>query len=298
VGLFNRSVMLLEKGIKPCWVFDGKPPEAKKKLLGERKKRKEAADEKLSEALDKGDTENALKYAGMSVRVTPQMTADAKRLIQCLGLPVIEAPSEAEAQCSVLAKAGKVYAVATEDMDCLTFGCPILLRDFSKKDDPVIEISLDKVLSGLGLDMQQFIDVCILCGCDYSGTIEGIGPVKALKLILEHKNIEGVIKHVEEAQKKGKTKYRIDEESLNYIEARTLFEKPETLDPDTVELKFTTPNYEEMKKFLVEERGFALQKIESAIKRIDVLNLFNLFSLLNRRPIKEGLIISSKQSLQ
>jgi hypothetical protein len=46
-----------------------------------------------------------------------------------MGVPVVDAPSEAEAQCAAMAKAGVVYAAATEDMDCLTFGAPRLIRN-------------------------------------------------------------------------------------------------------------------------------------------------------------------------
>ena len=196
----------MEKGVRPCWVFDGKPPEAKKKLLGERKKKKEQAEISKQEAIEDGNVDKLLKFAGQSVKITSQMTADAKELVRLLGLPLIEAPSEAEAQCSILAKEGKTYAVATEDMDCLTFGCPILLRDFTNKDDPVIEIRLDMVLEGLEITMDQFIDVCILCGCDYCDSIDGIGPIKAHKLIQEHKNIEGVLEWVEAYNKDDKKK--------------------------------------------------------------------------------------------
>jgi flap endonuclease-1 len=262
----------MEKGVRPCWVFDGKPPEAKKKVLSERKKRKDEAEINKSEAQEEGDMEKVLKYASMSVKVTSQMISDAKELIKLLGLPLVEAPSEAEAQCSVLAKSGKVYAVATEDMDSLTFGCPILLRDLTNKDDPVIEIKLDAVIKGLGVTMDQFIDICILSGCDYCHNIDGIGSIKALKLILENKNIEGVLEYVEKynSDPKKKKKLAYDPELFTYEEARNLFKKPDVTDPDTIELKWNTPDYEGLKKFLVDRKGFSENRIESAMKRIEV----------------------------
>ena len=261
----------MEKGVRPCWVFDGKPPEEKQKTLAERKKRKEDAEINKQAAQEEGDAEKVLKYAGMSVRVTSQMQADAKEIVRLLGLPVVEAPSEAEAQCSVLCRSGKVYATATEDMDCLTFECPILLRDFASKDDPVIELKLEEILKGLGVDMDQFIDICILCGCDYADSIDGIGPITAHKLILEHKNIEGVLAYIEEKNKdpKKKKKYTYNQENFDYESARKLFKKPETTDPESIELKWSAPDYEGLKKFLVEGKNFNEQRIESAIKRIE-----------------------------
>ena len=288
LGLFNRSIMLMEKGVRPCWVFDGKPPEAKKRTLADRKKKKEDAEAGQQEALEEGDMDKVLKLAGMSVRVTPQMTSDAKELVRLLGLPMIEAPSEAEAQCSVMAKASKVYAVATEDMDCLTFGCPILLRDFTSKDDPVIEIKLDEILKGLEVTMEQFVDICILCGCDYADSIDGIGPIKAHKLIQEHKNIEGVLRYVDDYNKdpKKKKKLTYDLEDFDFKQARELFKSPETTEADSFDLKWLTPDYEGLKKFLVEGKGFAESRIESAMKRIEVIILIILFlRLLNKKVI-------------
>jgi flap endonuclease-1 len=273
LGLFNRSIMLMENGISPCWVFDGKPPEAKYKVLQERKKKKETADEHMEVAKDAGDNDRILKLAGQSVRVTGQMTQDAKNLIRLLGLPVIEAPTEAEAQCAVMAKAGIVYAVATEDTDCLTFGSPILLRGFSNKDEPVIEVRLETILEKLDMTMEQFIDMCILCGCDYTEGIDGIGSIKAHKLINEYKTIEGVLDYVKEynLDTKKKKKLTYDPETFIYETARKLFKEPEVINPNSIELKWTTPDYEGLKKFLCDEKQFNPGRIESAMKRIEVL---------------------------
>ena len=125
------------------------------------------------------------------------MMEDAKTMLRLLGLPVIEAPCEAEAQCAALCKNGKVYATATEDMDALTFGTLNLLRGFNSKKEPITEINYDKMLEGLEMSQSEFVDMCILCGCDYCDTIDGVGPITAFKLIKEHKTIEEVIKHLE-----------------------------------------------------------------------------------------------------
>jgi flap endonuclease-1 len=179
-----------------------------------------------------------------------------------------------------LAKAGKVYATVSEDMDCLTFGTPVLLRGFSNKDEPVIEINLELALKELEISMDEFIDICILCGCDYCDSIDGIGPTKAYKFIKENKNIEGVLKFVENynQDQKKKTKYVCPKENFDYEEARFLFKTPEALDPEKIELKWTTPNYEGLKDFLCKQKGFSENRIDSAMKRIEV-KFFSLFSL-------------------
>jgi flap endonuclease-1 len=84
-----------------------------------------------------------------SVKITNDMINDIKYLLGLLGVPYVDSPSEAEAQCAALVKAGKAYAVASEDMDALAFGTPILLRGFGTRREPLIEISLDDILDTL-----------------------------------------------------------------------------------------------------------------------------------------------------
>lgn len=50
VGLFNRTIQFLEAGIRPVWVFDGKPPILKNNTLNKRKKLKEDAKEIVESA--------------------------------------------------------------------------------------------------------------------------------------------------------------------------------------------------------------------------------------------------------
>lgn len=126
------------------------------------------------------------------------MMADAKKLIKMIGCPVIEAPCEAEAQCAVIVKHGLAYATATEDMDALTFGTNFQLRGFNSKKEPLIQIELKTLLEQFEMTMEEFIDLCILCGCDYTKSIGGIGPVKAFKFIKDNGTIENVLKKIED----------------------------------------------------------------------------------------------------
>ena len=173
------------------------------------------------------------KYHVRGTRVTPQMKNDALRLLRLMGFPVLEAKAEAEAQCVQLLKEGKVSAVASDDMDCLTFGCKTLIKGVRTKNDPVTEINLDDVLKELGMTYEQFIDFCILCGCDYCDTIENVGPVKAFKFITEHKTLENVLaamqaENAEFEEEKGKLKYVIPtKENFDFVMARELFKNPD-----------------------------------------------------------------------
>ncbi|TYK10325.1 flap endonuclease 1 isoform X2 [Cucumis melo var. makuwa] len=198
-GMFNRTIRLLEAGIKPVYVFDGKPPDLKKQELAKRYSKRADATEDLADAIEVGNKEDIEKFSKRTVKVTKQHNDDCKRLLRLMGVPVIEAPSEAEAQCAALCKLGKVYAVASEDMDSLTFGSPRFLRhlmDPSSRKIPVMEFEVAKILEELNLTMDQFIDLCILSGCDYCDNIRGIGGLTALKLIRQHGAIEGILENI------------------------------------------------------------------------------------------------------
>ena len=154
------------------------------------------AEEELKAAVEAGNQEDVHKFTRRTVKMDKGHIDDCKELCRLMGVPVIEAPCEAEAQCAELCKAGLVYSVATEDMDCLCFGTTRQSRHMmapaSQKKD-VQEFQIEKVLEGMDITMDQFIDICILCGCDYCGTIRGIGPKKSFDLIKKHKCIEKVL---------------------------------------------------------------------------------------------------------
>merc|ERR1719265_1769648 len=146
-GLLARTIRMMEAGIKPVYVFDGKAPELKLAEIAERKARKEKADE---EAIQ--------KQVGRTVRVTKEQNEQAKQLLRLMGLPVVDAPGEAEACCAGLCKAGKVYGAVTEDADCLTFGTPLLIRNLLAAEatkTQLCEVNLKIALEQLGISMDQ-----------------------------------------------------------------------------------------------------------------------------------------------
>lgn len=264
MGMFYRTIRMVENGIKPVFVFDGKPPHMKSGELAKRKERREEAQRGLTEAEEAGDAESMEKFSRRLVKVTQEHNAECKTLLKLMGIPYLDAPCEAEAQCAALVKAGKVYASGTEDMDALTFGSSVLLRHltFSEaRKSPIQEFYLDKILMELKLSQEEFIDLCILLGCDYCDSIKGIGPKRAMELIRQYKSIEEIIKHIDTK------KYTLPEE-WPYQEARELFKNPEVLNVEEVELKWETPNEEELVKFLVQEKGFSEERIRSGIKKL------------------------------
>eukprot|EP01118_Nematostelium_gracile_P012363 TRINITY_DN450_c0_g1_i1.p1 TRINITY_DN450_c0_g1~~TRINITY_DN450_c0_g1_i1.p1 ORF type:complete len:402 (-),score=138.27 TRINITY_DN450_c0_g1_i1:53-1228(-) len=263
-GLFHRTIRMMANGIKPVFVFDGKAPEMKSDELEKRREKRAEAEEKIKTAKETGDDEAVAKYAKRTVRVTSKHNDEAKRLLKLMGIPIVESPGEAEAQCAAMAKAGIVYATGTEDMDSLTLGTPILLRHLTFSEArkmPILEIHLDAALTELGLTFDQFIDLCILLGCDYSKKISGIGPVRALEYIRKYGNLETIIKHLDS------TKYQVPE-GFDPDKIREMFKNPLVQDPATIQLKWTDPDEEGLIQFLVEEKGFAAERIKAGIEKL------------------------------
>lgn len=129
-----------------------------------------------------------------------------------------------------MCKMGLAFGTATEDMDALTFGSKFLIRGFNSKKEPITQIDLAQVLEGFGMNMDEFIDLCIMCGCDYTNTIGGIGPIKAFKLIEEHRNIEACMAVIKEQNEDPKKKQKfIIPDSFLYAESRELFKQPNVI---------------------------------------------------------------------
>jgi len=264
-GVVSRAIRFLELGIKPVFVFDGKPPKAKRGELDKRNELAAAAAEGLKDAKEAGDDEAIEKFAKRTVRITKSQVDDVKKLLVMMGLPIVEAPCEAEAQCAELCRESKAFATATEDADALTFGTPVLVRHFTMSEArkmAIMQFDLNEVYEGLKLTKEEFIDLCILMGCDYTSTIRGIGPVKAYNLIKQYSTIEKVMASLD------KTKYPVPDD-FDFQIARDEFLNPEITPAAECEIKFSAPDPEAIRKFLVDEKGFAENRVEAAIKRLE-----------------------------
>uniref|UniRef100_UPI0037E81B97 probable flap endonuclease 1 homolog n=1 Tax=Semicossyphus pulcher TaxID=241346 RepID=UPI0037E81B97 len=239
-GLFFRTLTFLEHDIKPVFVFDGKPPKEKTAVL---QKRAEAAGWSWH------------NHTGTA----SSMTRDCLQLLKLLGVPVVQAPGDAEAWCAWLVRQGTVDAVASEDMDTLPFGASILIRQLnSKKDSEVTEYSLSKLLEKLQISHKEFVDLCILLGCDYCDKIPQLGPKRALKLIQKHRNIEDVVLHV-------KRKTHPVPNFWKYKEARKIFlDAPQTEAPD---LTWTEPDEEALVGFLCHTNHVKEDRIRRRMER-------------------------------
>uniref|UniRef100_A0A0B6ZKH0 Flap endonuclease 1 n=1 Tax=Arion vulgaris TaxID=1028688 RepID=A0A0B6ZKH0_9EUPU len=264
MGMFYRTIRMIENGIKPVYVFDGKPPEMKSGELAKRKEKRDEAQKELDKAEEAGDNENVEKFSRRLVKVTKEHNDDCKKLLRLMGVPYVEAPCEAEAQCAALVKSGKVFATGTEDMDSLTFGSCVVLRHLTFSEArklPIKEYQLARALEELSLSHDEFIDLCILLGCDYCDSIRGIGPKRAMELIKQYRSIDEIIKHLD------KKKYTIPEDWM-YKEARTLFQEPDVTDPELIDLKWTDPEEEALVEFMVQQKSFNEERIRNGAKKL------------------------------
>jgi flap endonuclease-1 len=267
-GLLYRTVNFLEIGIKPVYVFDGRPPEIKEMEVLRRRKVKEEAVRKYEEALQKGDMRAARTYAQQTAHLTDEMADEAKRLLDALGVPWVQAPSEGEAQAAYMTIKGDAYATASQDYDSLLFGAKRLIRNLTisgkrklpRKDEYVeIEpelIELDKVLQELQITREQLIDVAILIGTDYNPDgIKGIGPKTALKLIKTYGSLEKALKALPKA-----------EFPVNPLEIRKMFLEPKVT--NNYKLEWKRPHVDVVLRFLCDERDFSRDRVINALNRI------------------------------
>ncbi len=262
-GLFYRTAKLLEFGIKPVYVFDGRPPDFKLKTIEERKKIRHEAEQKWKEAVEKG--EEAMKYAQASVRLTPEMKEESKKLLGVMGVSWIQAPSEGEAQISAMVKSGQFWAGASSDYDSLLFGMPMLVRNLNivgKKKLPGKQIYIDvnpelidleNALSCLEINQDQLIILGILVGTDFAPGVKGVGPKTALKIVKENKTLEKI---------KASVKWESD---VTIEEIFDFFKNPPVEKIEIVEKKAKP---DELKRMLIEDYGFGEDSIKSTLEKM------------------------------
>jgi flap endonuclease-1 len=213
-GLFYRFTKLMQYDIKFVFVFDGKAPDLKLKERERRSALKHDAEKKYEKAVEEENIDDMKKYASRTSKLTPEMIEDVKELISALGCPIIQAPSEGEAQAALLVKNKDAYASLSQDADSLLFGCPLVVKNLTLSGRKKIPnklsydsinpelISLNDTLKELEITQEQLIVLAMLTGTDYNiGGIKGIGPKTALKLVKEYgsgaENFDKLFKEVE-----------------------------------------------------------------------------------------------------
>ncbi len=264
-GLFHRTAALLELGIRPVYVFDGKPPELKKKTLEERRAVKEDAEREWKKALEEGDIKRALSKATRTSRLDSGMIEESLALLDALGVPWIKAPSEGEAQMGFMVRRGDVWAGASQDFDALLFGTTNLIRNLTlasrrrlpsgKTVDVVPEVvTLSEVLSELGISREQLVDMAVLMGTDFNEGVRGIGPKKALALIGRLGSLEGVAKE---------GKIVLPGEAYD---VRRIFLEPEV--SEDYSLEWRRLDHENVRRIMCDRHSFSVDRVDSVLSKI------------------------------
>ena len=270
-GLFYRITNLMKMGMKLAFVFDGKSHVLKFKEQERRAKIKSEAKKKYDEAVESEDIDQMKKYASRTAKLTTEMIQESKELLDALGIPVVQAPGEGEAQAAHMVKKGDAFAVVSQDADSLLFGAERIVKNLSisKKRKKTGKLGYDKVLpelikykevlETLNLDNEQLIILGILVGTDFNiGGIKGIGPKKAIKLVKE---------------KKGKWNELFQESgwdfSYDWKEVYNIFNQPDITKEYT--LSWKDIDEQKVKKIMVADHDFSQERVNSVLK--DLLSI-------------------------
>jgi flap endonuclease-1 len=267
-GLLYRTSNLLELGIKPIYVFDGAPPVLKAVEIKRRMKVKEEALVQYERALREGRTQEARVYAQATSHLKDYMTEDSKKLLDLMGVPWIQAPSEGEAQAAHLARQGRADYCASQDYDSLLFGAPEFVRNITisgrrklPSKSMYIEVvpevvELEQVLKECGITYEQLVDVGILIGTDFNPDgIKGLGPKTALKLVKEHGSLEQALPHVKNAE------FPVEPQRI-----REIFLQPKVT--DDYKLEWRNADVEGIVDFIVRDRDFSEDRVRKALERM------------------------------
>ncbi|CAD7767827.1 Flap endonuclease 1 [Candidatus Methanoperedenaceae archaeon GB37] len=264
-GLLYRSTSLIEAGIRLVFVFDGTPPSFKAETIRERLQNRITAMEKWEEALATG-SDDVMIYAQATGHLDASMVEESAMLLEYMGIPVVQAPSEGEAQAAYMVREGDAYAVASQDYDSLLFGAPLVVRNLTvtgrrklpRKNvyvsvEPEL-LNLEENLERLNLTREQLIDIALLVGTDYNEGIKKIGPKKALKLIQTHKDINIALKEINESIP--------DLDSI-----KKFFQNPPTTKDYTI--KHKRPEKDKIIELLCEKHDFSHERVSKAIERLE-----------------------------
>jgi len=265
-GLFYRNISLLEHGILPVYVFDGKSPELKSKEVKRRREVRDAAYKEWQQAKKDGRIEDARKAGQASSKLTKDIIEESKSLLSAMGIPHIQAPSEGEALAAQMARDGVVWASASQDNDSLLYNCPRMVKNLSlsgrrrvsraktfKTITPEV-IDLDLNLKLLGVTREQLIDIAMLIGTDYNDKVPRVGPKTALKLIKKHGSLEVLIREENK---------QID---FPYEEIREIFLNPPQAETETPEWR--NPDLEKLTKMLCSEHDFSVNRVQGSIEKL------------------------------
>jgi len=273
-GLLYRTANMVQARIRPVYVFDGIPHPLKARTIQQRRERKEQAEREWKEALEKGDLQKAKTKAQQTSRVTSEIIEQSKQLLEALGIPYIQAPSEGEAQASYMVKTSSAYVVGSQDFDCLLFGAPVLVRNLTSSEKRKLpnkqayttvhpeRIRLEPGLQKLGISREQLIDIAILIGTDFNDGAKGFGPKKSLKLLQEKGTLENALESLPDSH--------LNLSSDDIAVVRKIFLEPEII--SEFSLQWSIPDASAVIRMLCDEHQFSRNRVEPVLEHFSSLN--------------------------
>lgn len=252
-GLLYRTSSIVEKGIKPIYVFDGKPSEYKAETIKKRREAKEKSEIKMKKAIAEGNDELARKYAIRTSRMSPYIVESSKELLDYMGIPWVQASREGEAQASYMVQQKDAWAVSSQDYDCLLFGAPKIIRNLTLSGglSKLEYMELNRVLDNLNFTRKKLIDLALLVGTDFNNGVHGIGVKRGIKLLNE-KSLENIL---EDLDYNPETDIEI---------LRNIFLNPNV--NKNYKIKFQDYDNEKIIEFLCEEHGFGKDRVNNVLK--------------------------------
>ncbi len=268
-GLLYRTTNLIEYKINPIFIFDGIPPELKRKTLEARAARRVEATVQWEKAKASGMLEEARMHAVASTKINKEIVESSKQLLDLMGVPYIQAPSEGEAQAAHMVRKGLAYASASQDYDSFLFGADAVIRNFTltgkrrlPKRNMVVDVKLERIilkdlLESMGINLKQLIWLGMLVGTDFDSGINRVGPKTALKIVKEAKSVKEVEDYV---------KFKYEEEfDTDAGTVERIFTNPDVVDISMNDFNALmnkgAPHTKELLKFMCDEHGFSEERI-------------------------------------
>jgi flap endonuclease-1 len=278
LGLFNKTILLLKKNILPIYVFDGPAPAFKLKVLQNRKIIKQRAIDKLNDN-DLSESDK-IKYFKRTVSISKKQIEECKELLTLMGIPYVVAPEEADSQCAQLVKEGHATGVLTEDMDILTFGANTIYRNLVSYKKEQIKIDLPEILNKLDLTYEQFVELCILFGCDYTEKLLDISPNTIYEYFHKHKNMKDTLLSIYKTKiiQNYKNENEINTICNSYNMYKNYFINPPV--HCNTNIQFNKPNINELTTLLVSKYGLIRIKIQSKLSFLANMNKKELIQSL------------------
>ena len=271
-GIFYRNVSLLSEGLKLVYVFDGEPPALKNKTHKRREEGRELASERFDDAEQREDFESMRRYGSQLIRLNDEMIKESKELLEAMGIFVVQAPSEGEAEAAYLCKMKEeVYSSVSQDYDSLLFGAPRLIQNLTlsrrrKTFSGYVEvkpeiIELEDVLNKLAINLDQLICLGILVGTDYNPKgIPGIGQKRALDIVRKYEQPVLIFQSVAE-----QLMSLPEEDRFDWQEIFQLFHKPAVVD---AEFEFKKIDEEKIKEILVGRHNFSEERVDKQLDKL------------------------------